>query len=46
MKFDFVTKIRVVRSQKSSFFVECLIFTGENKIFRIERKDHFLRLHE
>jgi len=38
MKVDFVTKIRTVGSEKISFFVERLFFTGEDKIFRSEDK--------
>jgi hypothetical protein len=38
MKIDFVTKIRKVRSEKNIFFVEWLLFTGEDEIFRIEDK--------
>jgi len=32
LKIDFVTKIRKVGSEKSIFFVEWLLFTGEAKI--------------
>ena len=38
MKVDFVTKIRKVGSEKISFFVEWLFFTGKDKIFRPEDK--------
>ena len=38
MKVDFVTKIRKVGSEKISFFVEWLLFTGEDKIFSTEDK--------
>jgi len=38
MKIDFVTKNRKGRSEKNIFFVEWLLFTGEDEIFRIEDK--------
>jgi len=38
LKIDFVTKIRKVRSEKSIFFVEWLLFTGEGKIICTKQK--------
>jgi len=38
LKIDFVTKIRKVRSEKSVFFVEWHLFTGEGKIICTEQK--------
>ena len=36
LKFDSVTKIMKVRAQKVIFFVEWLLFAGENEVWRIE----------